>query len=57
MVFKAIYMSTTHVILDVLTTSYDHINDNNFTFTVLLNFLKAFDTVGNTLLILTYTLW
>ena len=44
-------MSTTHVILDVLTISYDHINDNNFTSTVPLNFQKAFDTVCHTLIL------
>ena len=31
-------MFTTHAILDVLTTSYEQINDNNFTFVVLLDF-------------------
>ena len=50
-VFKVIYMSTTYVIVDVLTTSYDHINDSNFTCTVLLNFQKAFDTVCHTLIL------
>ena len=38
-------LPTIHAIRDVLTTSYDQINDNNFTSVVLLNFQKAFDTV------------
>ena len=50
-VFKVIYMSTTYAIVDVLTISYDHINDNNFTCTVPLNFQKAFDTVCHTLIL------
>ena len=41
-------MSTTHAILNVLTTSYDQINDNNFTGVILLNFQKAFDTICHT---------
>ena len=44
-------MSTTHAILDVLTTSYDQINDNNFTGVILLDFQKAFDTVCHTSLL------
>ena len=44
-------MSTTYVVVDVLTISYDHINDNNFTCTVPLNFQKAFDTVCHTLIL------
>ena len=38
-------MFTTHAILDVLTTSYDQNNDNNFLCVILLDFQKAFDTV------------
>ena len=45
-------MSTTHAILDVLITSYDLFNDNNFTCVVtLLDFQKAFDTVCHTSLL------
>ena len=44
-------MSITHAILDLLTTSYDQINDNNFTCVILLDFQKAFDTVCNTSLL------
>ena len=44
-------MSPTHAILDVLTTSYDQINDNNFTGLILLDFQKAFDTVCHTSLL------
>ena len=38
-------MSTTHAVLDVLTTAYDQINDNNYIGLILLDFKKAFDTV------------
>ena len=38
-------MSTTHAVLDVLTTAYDQINDNNHIGLILLDFKKAFDTV------------
>ena len=44
-------MSTTHAILDVLTTSYNLTNDNNFTCIILLDFQKAFDTVRHTSLL------
>ena len=37
--------------MDVLTTSYDQINDNNFTGIILLHFQKAFDTVCHTSLL------
>ena len=38
-------MSATHAVLDVLTTAYDQINDNNYIGLILLDFKKAFDTV------------
>ena len=44
-------MSTTHAILDVLNTSYDQINDNNFTCVILLDFQKGFNTVYRTSLL------
>ena len=44
-------MSTTHAILDVLTTSYDQLTDNNLTCVILLDFQKAFDTVSHTSLL------
>ena len=44
-------MSTTHAILNVLTASYDQINDNNFICAILLHFQKAFDTVCHTSLL------
>ena len=44
-------MSTTHAILNVLTTSYHQINDNNFTCVILLAFQKAFDTACHTSLL------
>ena len=44
-------ISTTHAILDVLTTSYDQINANNFTDVILLDFQKAVDTVCHTSLL------
>ena len=34
-----------HAILNLLTTSYDQINDNNFTCVILIDFQKPFDTV------------
>ena len=44
-------MSTAHSILDVLTTSYDQINDNNFTCVILSDCQKPFDTVCHTSLL------
>ena len=44
-------MSATHAILDVLITSYDQINDNNFTGVIRLDFQKVFDTVCHTSLL------
>ena len=44
-------MLTTHAILEVLTTSYDQINNNKFTCIILLDFQKAFDTVCHTSLL------
>ena len=44
-------MSTTHAILDALTTFHDQINDNNFTCVIVLDFQKAFDTVCHTSLL------
>ena len=38
-------MSTTHAVLDILTTAYDQINNNNYIALILLDFKKAFDTV------------
>ena len=38
-------MSTTHAVLDILTTTYDQINNNNYIGLILLDFKKAFDTV------------
>ena len=37
--------STTHALLDVITTVYDQINDNDYTSLTLLDFKKAFNTV------------
>ena len=44
-------MSTTYAILGILTTSYNQINDNNFTCVTLLDFQKAFDTLCHTSLL------
>ena len=41
-------MFTTHAILDVLASSFDQINHNNFTCVIVLDFKKAFDTVCHT---------
>ena len=50
--------STTHAMLDVITTVYDQINDNEYTSLTLLNFKKAFDTVKRSILIKKIrTLW
>ena len=38
-------MSTTDAVLDVLTSTYDQINDEQYTGLILLDFKKAFDTV------------
>ena len=38
-------MSTTHAVLDVLTSTCDQINNEQYTGLILLDFKKAFDTV------------
>ena len=45
--------STIHALLDVITSSYDDINNTKFTALVLLDLRKAFDTV-NRLIIISY---
>ena len=44
-------MSTSHAIVDVLTSTYDHIDNNMYTGLILLDFKKAFDTVCHTTLL------
>ena len=39
--------STSHALTDVLTSSYDNINDENYTALLLLDLKKAFDTVNH----------
>ena len=43
--------STIHALLDVITSSYDNINDRKFTALVLLVLRKAFDTVNHNILL------
>ena len=43
--------STIHALLDVITSSYDNINDSKFTALVLLDLRKAFDTVNHNILL------
>ena len=39
--------STSHALIDVLTSLYDKINDENYTALLLLDLKKAFDTVNH----------
>ena len=39
--------STSHAILDVLTTAYEHINNHEYTGLILLDFKKAFDIISH----------
>ena len=48
--FKANH-STIHALLDVITSSYDNINNSKFTALVLLDLRKAFDTVNRNILL------
>ena len=43
--------STKHALLDVITSSYDNINNSKFTALVLLDLRKAFDAVNHTILL------
>ena len=43
--------STTHALLDVITSSFDNINDNCYTALVFLNLKKAFDTANHYILL------
>ena len=43
--------STIHALLDVITSSYDNINDSKFIALVLLDLRKAFDTVNHNILL------
>ena len=43
--------STTHALLDVVTSCYDNINDTNYTALLFLGLKKAFDTVKHEILI------
>ena len=42
--------STTHAVLDVITTVYAQINNNEYTSVNLVDFKKAFDTVKHSIL-------
>ena len=44
-------LSTTHAMLDVLTSTYDNINDNTITALLLLDLNKAFDTAQHDILL------
>ena len=44
-------LSTTHVMLDVLTSTYDNVNDNTITALLLFDLNKAFDTVQHDILL------
>ena len=43
--------STSHAILEVLTTAYEHIYNHEYTSLILLNFKKAIDTVSHSILL------
>ena len=43
--------STPHAVLDVITTVYDQINDNEYTSMTQLDFKTTFDTVKQSILI------
>ena len=45
------FLSTTHAMLDVLTSTYDNINDNTITALLLFDLNKAFDTVQHDILL------
>ena len=44
-------LSTTHAMLDVLTSTYDNINDNTITALLLLDLNKAFNSVQHDILL------
>ena len=46
-------VSTTHAMLDLITSTYDNINDNAFTGLVMVDLKKAFDTVSHSTLLST----
>ena len=43
--------STEHAVLDVITSVYDNINQNNYTGLAFLDFRKAFDTISHSILL------
>ena len=44
-------LSTTHALLDVITSSFENIKDNLFTGLILLDLAKAFDTISHDILL------